>query len=761
MKYDFKGLRNKPYLISENNIVIEINREFTSLFGYSENEIIGKLLAEISILIRIDSQIYLDNIENECSCYMFTKKYEPREINITCKRLESENEKIFFIEEKANSRIEDILPYASQLLSDNRFGVAICSAERGIVLKVNQENINFMNCGKEEVVDKLGKTVKEIFTESNENNFWNIFSQVMKKENSFYKREMRFSHSKRGEIYLDISLVPIYISGKVKYIVHIAEDVTEKVKNRILIEKQKQELETIIENVSDIIIVFDKNGKYTISNKAFMKNHLFDIKGLTLEDILKKAQYFDEDGNIISYENMPSQRVIKGESFSGYRMDIKNGDCIFNGEVNGTPIYDNDGNFIAGVLVSRNISERLKSEESLLIRAQYDLLSKIVDNLELSIVRYTFPELRIIDFNNKAYNHIKKLNPKVETQECIRGQSIFDIFNENVQIIEAIKRALYKNIYYDIRKHIIDGKEVYYKYICQPLIGMNNEIVEVIVIGIDITDEIQEKIRMEENLKIQDEIFANISHELKTPLNVIFSTNQLMEFYAKNGSFEVNKDKIYNDINIIKQNCYRFIKLINNIVDLSKIDSGFYKLNLRNENIVEIIESIVQSVAEYIKEKGLNIVFDTDIEEQILACDPEKIERIILNLISNAIKFSDYESTIFVNISIKENFVEISVKDTGVGIEEKYLDSIFKRYHQIDKTLRRNVEGSGIGLSLVKSIVELHGGKITVESEVGKGSTFKIQLPIRTIEQPEDIDKNKNANSKVDMINIEFSDIYQ
>lgn len=292
------------------------------------------------------------------------------------------------------------------------------------------------------------------------------------------------------------------------------------------------------------------------------------------------------------------------------------------------------------------------------------------------------------------------------------------------------------------------------------MFDINKKISEIVVIAIDITEETKAKNKIEEVLKIQDEIFANVSHELKTPLNVIFSTNQLMELYSRDDSLEDNKEKISKSINIIKQNCYRFTKLINNIVDISKMNSGFFKLNLSNENIVEIIEDIVQSVSEYIKGKGLNIIFDTNTEEKIIAFDPEKIERIILNLISNAIKFTNLGGMIFIELIDKGDTIEILVKDTGIGMDKKHLNNIFKRFHQIDKSLSRNAEGSGIGLSLVKSLVKLHGGKISVDSEVGKGSTFKIELPAKTIEDVEVIDKIKPTNNKIEMINIEFSDIY-
>lgn len=261
-------------------------------------------------------------------------------------------------------------------------------------------------------------------------------------------------------------------------------------------------------------------------------------------------------------------------------------------------------------------------------------------------------------------------------------------------------------------------------------------------------------------LKMHDDIFVNISHELKTPLNVIFSANQLIELYLKNDLLENNRENFSKSINIIKQNCYRLIKLINNIIDLSKMESGYFKLNLCNENIVQVVEDIVQSVSGHIKGKGVSIVFDTNTEEKIIACDPEKIERIILNLISNAIKFTNTDGRILVNLVDKGKSVEIEVQDTGIGMDKKHLDDIFERFHQVDKSLSRNAEGSGIGLSLVKSIVELHGGKISVESAPDEGTVFKIELPARTVKNEKVSRQIKTMDNKIEMINIEFSDIY-
>ena len=213
-------------------------------------------------------------------------------------------------------------------------------------------------------------------------------------------------------------------------------------------------------------------------------------------------------------------------------------------------------------------------------------------------------------------------------------------------------------------------------------------------------------------------------------------------------------------MNSIKQNCYRLLRLVNNIIDISKIDYGYYDIELGNYNIVSVVEDITMSVLEYVNNKGIELVFDTEVEEEIIACDPDKIERIILNLLSNAIKYTEADGKISVNIySDKEN-VYITVSDTGIGIPEEKINKIFERYEQIDNKLTRNFNGSGIGLSLVRSLVEMHEGRVWVESKVNEGSKFIISLPKKTVatENVKSVDLTK---SKVEKCSIEFSDIYK
>lgn len=260
--------------------------------------------------------------------------------------------------------------------------------------------------------------------------------------------------------------------------------------------------------------------------------------------------------------------------------------------------------------------------------------------------------------------------------------------------------------------------------------------------------------------KLRSDFFANISHELRTPLNIIYSSEQMLELYLKNEDLQrINLDKY---IKLIKQNSFRLIRLIGNLIDLTKIDSTSFEVKPINCNIVEVVENVSMSVADFIQSKGINVIFDTEMEEKIICCDPDKIERVVLNLLSNAIKFTDTNGHIFVNVFSKEGFVCISVRDTGIGIDPKMKNLIFERFIQEDTSLHRNKQGSGIGLSLVKSIIEMHNGTIELNSELGKGSEFIITLPDATLgEDSKEIQYVTSADQRIEKINIEFSDIYK
>ena len=263
----------------------------------------------------------------------------------------------------------------------------------------------------------------------------------------------------------------------------------------------------------------------------------------------------------------------------------------------------------------------------------------------------------------------------------------------------------------------------------------------------------------EEDEKLKNQFFTNISHEFKTPVNVIYSAMQMQEKCIEEG----NLTGCGKYTSSIRQNCFRLIRLINNILDINKIESGYYSPAKKIVNIVEKVENITESIIDYASFKGIEVIFDTTEEEIFCYCDEDSLERIVLNLISNAIKYNEYGGFIFINIEKDNDKVKIFFRDNGCGIENERIESIFNRFERGDTTLYRKTEGSGIGLNLVKSMVEINGGNIVIDSEIGKGTTVKVEFPVVQY-NVEDYyrlqDEFTFENTLVSKVEIEFSDIY-
>ena len=232
-------------------------------------------------------------------------------------------------------------------------------------------------------------------------------------------------------------------------------------------------------------------------------------------------------------------------------------------------------------------------------------------------------------------------------------------------------------------------------------------------------------IRLERN---KNSYFVNLSHELRTPLNVLHTTEQLISSLNKTSAIERSRLDYY--MSVMRKNNNRLLNLINNLIDISKIEHGKYKIEKEEVDIVYLVEEAALSMKDYIEENGITLTIDPEVEEKIIRCDSEDIERCIVNLISNSTKFTPSGGEITVLIEDLNDIVRIVVKDTGIGIPEEYHKLIFNRFDQIVDSNSEVKGGSGLGLTITKQIINLHKGVIYVESKVGEGSSFIIELPV-------------------------------
>ncbi|QLY80624.1 sensor histidine kinase [Clostridium intestinale] len=267
---------------------------------------------------------------------------------------------------------------------------------------------------------------------------------------------------------------------------------------------------------------------------------------------------------------------------------------------------------------------------------------------------------------------------------------------------------------------------------------------------------LEENDELERTLSNQEKFFSFISHEFKTPLTVTMSAVQAIELICKNELSDIAKKYIKK----IYQSSLQQVRLVNNLLDITRADAGYLKVNKKNMDIVRMTKLIIKSILVYANEKNVNIKCSSSSKEIYLGIDDEKYERILLNLLSNAIKFSPIKGNIYVDIEENDGLVSITVKDEGPGIPEDKQKVIFERFGQVNNSLTRESEGTGIGLYIVNLLVNALGGEIKLESKLGQGSAFKVILPIEIVEEEDILKGNLMNDGLVRTVNVEFSNVY-
>ncbi|EOG6179650.1 ATP-binding protein [Clostridium perfringens] len=354
--------------------------------------------------------------------------------------------------------------------------------------------------------------------------------------------------------------------------------------------------------------------------------------------------------------------------------------------------------------------------------------------------------------------------------EKLYGLNCKDLYRENSMIVKLDRihpkdRYKFNNI--DFKKFFMaeariiraDNEVRNVLFRANSIKNENGESIRRIIIINDITNNIEKGNEME---KLRMEFFANISHEFKTPVNLIYSALQLLELKLKNNR-DRDGDIYINYIKMAKQNVFRLLKLINNLIDSTKLEAGFFNVNIKNHDIVSCVEDITMSICNFAEKNKISITFDTEEEEKIIAFDFNHLERILLNVLSNAIKFNRENGNIDVYISFDDKYANISIKDTGIGIQKDKIDLLFHRFKKINNRLTKVNEGSGIGVYIAKELVKINGGDMIVNSELGEGTEFIIKLPIKKNESKvldEIALTSCEIENREELYKVELSDIY-
>ncbi|HJG97566.1 MAG TPA: PAS domain S-box protein [Romboutsia timonensis] len=797
MEFLLEKIEEYVLILDFNGRIIFANSKFLNKFGYEKYELYKLNINEIinNDYLETDKvSLHKNGIDKELEFTTQNGQKIKLESNIFIDDFKGERSLFILAKEIENL---NFIPEHLELLLDNIYTGTFIKDASGKYLYYSKPLCKFLGKSQEEVI---GRYDEEIFPESIAENFKATDKIVIKsKVGKLYNDKINLFGK---EIIYETYKLPIYDeNNNLKYIIGTCKDTSLQniARNEIFqnynkaisanTDKSQDGTYNLLNNISNSIIEHSNAKGLTIY--IYDKEALELIPYIKLKNAAKVLSRVDK----IRISKNEEKAILDGKSYRGFKNICKMVTKTDIEEIDLKIEEDNIEYLCTYPMIVNNeligILSMTYSKEKAPKYNQDSLFEEIADKLAMLVKNYRLSqELKLENKKRKEYEkelrnyldvsvdlksitnidgYIIKANSSWENilgwnEEELKAMHYSDFIHpDDISILEKLYNSNY--ITEEINHIIIRClcKDNNYKWI-ELSIKYIKEKNAFISTGIDITKrkEIEEeKQKLEEAIQlesIRNEFFGNISHEFKTPLNIILGIVQLID---KNiDSDNITKENLLRHVNIMRQNSYRLLRLVNNLIDISRIDIGYYNLQSSNYNIVKVIEDITLSIAEYIKHKKINLLFNTDFKEIILACDVDKIERVMLNLLSNAIKYTDDGGNIQVSLNKVNNDVIISVKDSGVGIPKDKLELIFDRFGQANSILSRRCEGSGIGLSIVKSIVQMHGGKIEVFSEVGKGTEFVFNIPIKILEEENVILTCDNKDYHIEKCNIEFSDIY-
>ena len=316
-------------------------------------------------------------------------------------------------------------------------------------------------------------------------------------------------------------------------------------------------------------------------------------------------------------------------------------------------------------------------------------------------------DTRILASNEAAYVAFGRKNGALEDKRL--SEVIRDL-----NLHEAFRKALKDDEFSDLKLEILGTEKRRYDVHIAPVELDNAK--SAIGIFYDIT-------QIDHLEKVRQEFFSNISHELRTPLTSILAFVETLE----DGAME-DEENNRRFLGVIRRNAERMHRLIDDILELSSIESGNVEMNTRQISLAALVREVFTNLSNKAGERKIKLINEVSDETQVFA-DSMRLEQMLTNLIDNAVKFNRESGSVTVSFARNDERDLISVADTGEGISGEHLQRIFERFYRTDRARSREIGGTGLGLAIVKHLARLHGGEISVTSNLGKGTVFSIELP--------------------------------
>ncbi len=607
-------------LVADAGRVVAVSDAFLDLTGYCADDVLHRPVdAFFRSTLRATAQnVDFQTLEQPVNCYVFTASLMAREVTLRVRHLRPTLAE-YYVQEVPNSRLEERFFLVNQFFYSANVASVLFAWPGLQVLRANQRYLDYAGQPSDALPSVFGKPLTQ-----------RMERRVREVSGRFQPPAAQLDYARTlqlfgvpaldgGQSYWDEIWTPIWECGGIRCVLGVFSDATERVRLRIqaqekdaLIRLQREQLQAIVDNMSDGLMLVDRSGEVKLLNQA-ARSLFYDPDSFhRMGDTFRHTRYFDLEGSPLEPQDTVAALVLQGKAIQHRGLRCERPDRTMYMSESGSPIYDEEGNVSAAIVCSRDVSAQM----------------------------------------------------------------------------ERNKMAL------DEQRHLLEIEQL-------------------------------QRENLQRAMEMKDQFFSLVTHELKTPLAVIDLAVQSIEHAVS--SHPDPRLGVY--LGSIRQSNYRQLRLVNNLLDMARLSSGHIRVHRQNVDLVALCRGIVDSVRIFTEKKGIALLFHPDSESLAVSTDAEKIERMLLNLLSNAIKFSPDGGPIAVALSCDGGWVSLTVQDQGIGIPPDKQELIFERFGQVDSSLSRSAEGTGIGLALVRQFAQALGGSVSVVSSLGRGSAFTLRLP--------------------------------
>lgn len=712
------------YLIDQDNHVsnfVEANKAVTDLLGYAKNELLQMNIFDLGIdkiTNRIDELKKYNHINFETEIRhkdghkifvdinIVSIHYNNQTAIMNIVRDISERKKA----EKASADEKILL----RTLIDNIPDLIYVKDTSGRKIISNKADLELFGFSDEKEV--LGKTDKEIFDLGFANQTFNDDLSVIQSANPILNKIEQIKNYKGEEKYFSTSKVPLSNdSGEIIGLVGVGHDITrQRQTDQKLIQLSKG-----IEQSPASIIITDTKGNIEYTNPK-----LTEITRYTFEEIVGKNPRIFQSGYTTEEEyHILWKTITEGNEYRNEIQNRKRNGELFWESVLISPIRNESGEIVNYLAIKEDITERKKADleiQKLSVAIEQNPASVIITNTE-----------GIIEYVNKKFVTVSGYSRKELIGKVVRilkaGHTTEDVF------IEIWNKLFAGQEWRGEHQNRTKKREKYWESVLiSPIRNKEGKTTNFIILSEDISerkkmekDLIMAKEKAEESDRLKSAFLANMSHEIRTPLNSILGFSDLLT--------ESELDPLMRSefADLINSSGNNLLAIINDVLDISKIEAGQIVLNEVPVIAQKVISDIQKEYSYKANTRNIELRLAKNLQERdiILVSDEMRIKQVLINFVGNALKFTE-KGYIEIGVKLTNQTIQFHVKDTGIGIAKEFHEKVFDRFRQVEASPTRKYGGNGLGLAITKNLAELLGGKIWLESEPEKGSTFYFALPL-------------------------------